>query len=60
VLAPTAEEADVWATYLFIIGFDNYKKSQADSSITAMFVDSSGEIKFDKSLEKNFLLTFLE
>lgn len=60
VFAPTAEEADVWATYLFVIGVNNYKNNRADSSVPAIFVDSSGNINYDNSLQKKFMLSFLE
>lgn len=60
VFASTAEEADVWATYFFIIGFNHYKNSMADSPVSSIFVDSSGNINYDNSLDKEFMLSFLE
>ncbi|MFQ5824685.1 MAG: FAD:protein FMN transferase [bacterium] len=60
VLASTAEEADVWATYLFIMGYNNYMNSVADSTVASIIIDSSGNINYDNSLERDFMLTFIE
>jgi len=60
VLAPTVEEAEAWATYLFIIGFETYRKISSLNTPTALFVDTNGKIHWDSSWEKNYLLTFLD
>lgn len=60
VLATTAEEADAWATYLFIIGFEGYKKIFSPQTPLALFVDINDEIHWDAIWERNFLLKFLD
>ncbi len=60
VFASSVEAADAWATYLFIIGYNRYQTNKENAAINSIFVNSSGEINFDKSLERDFLLTFLK
>jgi thiamine biosynthesis lipoprotein len=60
VLAPTAEEAEVWATYLFIIGFEAYRRLAAPGSPTALFVDAGGKIHWDIAWEQDYHLRFLD
>ena len=60
VLASTAEEADAWATYLFIIGFEGYKKIFSPQTPLALFVDTNDEVHWDAIWEKNYLLKFLD
>ncbi len=60
VLAPTAEEADAWATYLFIIGFEGYQKISSPQTVLALFVDMNDKIHWDAIWEKNYLLRFLD
>jgi thiamine biosynthesis lipoprotein len=60
VLAPTAEEADAWATYLFIIGFEGYQKIFSPRTPLALFVDANDKIHWDAVWEKNYLLKFLD
>jgi len=60
VLASTAEEADAWATYLFIIGFAGYQKIFSPRTPIALFVDTNDKIHWDAIWEKNYLLKFLD
>jgi thiamine biosynthesis lipoprotein len=60
VLAPTAEEADAWATYLFIIGVEAYRRLALPGSPTALFVDANGKIHWDTTWERNYHLQFLD
>jgi len=60
VLAPTAEEADAWATYLFIIGFEGYQKNFSPRTPIALFVDTNDKIHWDAIWERNYLLKFLD
>jgi thiamine biosynthesis lipoprotein len=60
VLAPTAEEADAWATYLFIIGFETYRRLALPGSPTALFVDANGKIHWETTWEKSYHLQFLD
>ncbi len=53
VVAKTAEEADVLATYIFLVGKETSLKNY-------FLVDSSAEIHFDKNLETEFSLEILE
>jgi FAD:protein FMN transferase len=59
VFANTAEEADAWATYLFIIGTQNFEHTPTPPEIKACFVEASGRIKYDPSLVTDFHLHFL-
>ncbi|KAA3599132.1 MAG: FAD:protein FMN transferase [Calditrichaeota bacterium] len=52
VIAETAEEADVLATYIFLIGKETKFKNY-------FLVDSSSEIHFDKNLQAKFSLELL-
>ncbi|MFQ5641110.1 MAG: FAD:protein FMN transferase [bacterium] len=58
VFAPTVEEADVWATYLFIAGIEKFKKDKRISSMKTIFVDTHGGIQFDESLKAHYRLSF--
>jgi thiamine biosynthesis lipoprotein len=60
VLAPTAEEADAWATYLFVIGFEAYKKISSPQTPAALFVDTNGKIHWESIWENKFFLRFLD
>jgi thiamine biosynthesis lipoprotein len=60
VLAATAEEADAWATYLFIIGFEGYQKISSPQTPLALFVDTNDKIHWDAVWERNYLLKFLD
>lgn len=57
-LASTTEEAVILSKYLFIIGTNGYKEILDTSLIKGVIVDSSGNIFYDKRLEKetNFQL----
>lgn len=59
VLAPTAEEADVWATYLFIIGPDTFKSRFPRPPHEVLFVDANGRVHFDERLRTLRGLEFL-
>ncbi|RMD98917.1 MAG: FAD:protein FMN transferase [Calditrichaeota bacterium] len=60
VLAPTAEEADVWATYLFILGYSRYKQKFPHSPVEALFVDAAGKLHYDTSLVQHYAFEFLQ
>lgn len=59
VFANSAEEADVWATYLFIIGAQDFEHMSVPPEIKACFVEASGEIKYDPALVTDFHLQSL-
>jgi len=59
VFANSAEEADAWATYLFIIGYENEQKSALKPELGTVFVDASGNVEYDHSLEDAFNLRFV-
>ena len=59
VLTSTAEKADVWATYLFLIGYHGYQKKYAGAFVQSIFVDQKGKRYYDKALEKKIGLEFL-
>lgn len=52
VLGKTAEEADVLATYIFLVGKETKQKNY-------FLVDSSAEIHFDRNLQTEFSLEIL-
>ncbi len=59
VFAPTAEEADVWATYCFIVGFEAYQHGPHRSTHPALFVNASGRVRFTPELKKLYRLRLL-
>ncbi len=59
VLAPSAEAADVWATYLFILGWPQYKKLQPPP-VLALFVDDSGTVYYDLAWKQKYGLQLIE
>lgn len=59
VFAPSAEEADVWATYLFIIGYDKYQENRKEWSLNAIFVKAGGDTNYDLSSDRDFALHVL-
>lgn len=60
VLAQTAEEADVWATYLFILGYEQRRKRFESTSVRAIIVDAKGEVHYDATLWKNYGLELFQ
>lgn len=60
VLAASAEEAEAWAAYLFVVGFEAYKKIASPQTPAALFVDAAGKIHWGAVWERNYLLKFLD
>ncbi len=59
VLARTAEAADVWATYLFILGRAGYKKAHP-LPVTALFVDQRGRVEYDPVWREKYRLQLVQ
>lgn len=60
VFANSAEEADAWATYLFILGAQNFESVSArPAEIKVCFVEATGDIQYDASLNADYNLHFL-
>ncbi|MFQ5651151.1 MAG: FAD:protein FMN transferase [bacterium] len=59
VFAPSAEQADVWATYLFIAGAKHDLKAMQRHPVRAIFVRAAGDIVCDEALRKEFGVVFL-
>ena len=59
VFAPTAEEADVWATYCFIVGFEAYQQGPHRSIHPALFVNASGRVRLTPELKNLYRLRLL-
>ena len=59
ILAPTAEEADATATYIFLIG---WQKTLSDKNIDYPFliVASDGGVHYNEALEKNYNLELIK
>ena len=59
ILAPTAEEADATATYVFLIG---WKKTLKDKNLNYPFliVASDGSVHYNKAFEKNYNLELIK
>ncbi len=59
ILAPTAEEADATATYVFLIG---WKKTLNDKNLNYPFliVASDGSVHYNKAFEKNYNLELVK
>jgi thiamine biosynthesis lipoprotein len=59
ILAPTAEEADATATYVFLVG---WKKTLNDKNINYPFliVASDGSVHYNKAFEKNYNLELIK
>lgn len=59
ILAPTAEEADATATYVFLLG---WKKTLNDKNINYPFliVASDGSIHYNRAFEKNYNLELIK
>ena len=60
VLAPTAEKADVLATYLFILGFSAFQDAFPHPAPPALLVDASGKVYYSPELKKGYHLRFFE
>lgn len=59
VFAPTVEEADVWATFLFLYGKNDKSPLPNPHKIKSLLVHSDGQIDCDDSLKSEFGLQFL-
>ncbi len=57
VFSATAEQADVWATYLFIVGKHCALKC---NEIDALFVSATGTIDCSSKLRRKFVVDFFE
>jgi thiamine biosynthesis lipoprotein len=59
ILAPTAEEADATATYIFLLG---WKKALSDKTLKypMLFVSSDGSIHYNKVFEKEYNLEIIK
>ena len=60
VFTSSAEKADVWATYLFILGAHDFRRMPSPPGIEVCFVQSSGAAVYDSSLVKNVHLQFID
>lgn len=58
VLAPSAEVADAWSTYLFILGYEKYKCISTPAPGACLFVDASGKVNYDEALLLSYHLQF--
>lgn len=58
VFARSAEEADVWATYLFIVGREQFRAENAYVTIEAMFVNAAGEVDCERDLADAYGFAF--
>lgn len=59
VFAATAEEADVLATYLFVLGYENYRKRFGEQPLESIFVEESGDLRFNPLLFETYALEFM-
>jgi thiamine biosynthesis lipoprotein len=59
VFAPSVEEADVWATYLFILGYEEYQQRKDISPVESLFVARTGKVRCADSLKKEFKLSLI-
>ncbi len=59
VVAPTSEEADMWSTYVFIIGYLKFQQQKNHPHIKALAVDSDGKVEYDAELQRDFELELL-
>ena len=59
IIAPTAEEADATATYVFLLG---WKKTLSDNNVNYPFliVASDGSVHYNKAFEKNYNLELIK
>jgi thiamine biosynthesis lipoprotein len=59
VIAPTAEEADATATYIFLLG---WKKSLEDKNLNypLLIVASDGSVHYNQLFEKNYNLELIK
>ena len=60
VIASTAEQADVWATYLFVLGPSRFQRAVAAGEVQAMLVDARGEILLEPNFAKRSGLELMQ
>lgn len=59
VIAPTAEEADMWSTYIFLIGYAELQQKQR-GAIKVLVMDSNGGMQYDEALQRDFEMELIE
>ncbi|NUO81631.1 FAD:protein FMN transferase [candidate division KSB1 bacterium] len=59
VVAPTSEEADMWSTYVFIIGYLKFRQQKNHPHIKALVMASDGKVEYDAELRRDFELELL-
>lgn len=59
VMAATAEKADAWATYLFILGPEAFAEKYPDAAVDVVFVDAAGKLHYDPARLARYRIEFL-
>ncbi|MFQ5708818.1 MAG: FAD:protein FMN transferase [bacterium] len=60
VFAASAEQADAWATYLFVIGWRRHRSRSNADTIESLIVDGSGNVHYDPALERTYKLALVD